>query len=283
MTIQNQMVEALYRHRAKALAVVALASALFVATPALWLMLSSFKTSDSIFRIPPQIIPNPFTFENYTQALQASNFQRYFFNSFFLSTTATTLCVIFSALAAYAFTYLHFRGRGVLLSVIVGSQFFPAAILLIPLYRLWAELRLFDTYYALIATYVATSLSLCTWLLVGFFRTVPPEVTDAATIDGCGKWGLLWRIILPMSRPGILACVAYVFIGIWQEFLLAVTLIASPELRTVTVGLYSFITEYRVLWNMLIAGSVIVAVPTIILFGLLQRYLVEGVAAGALK
>jgi ABC-type glycerol-3-phosphate transport system permease component len=267
----------------KVTAVVALVSALIIATPALWLALSSFKTNENIFRIPPQILPNPFTLDNYIEALAASDFPRFFLNSFFLSSVSTAICVIFSALAAYAFTYMRFWGRGVLLSLIVGTQFFPSAILLLPLYRLWVELGLFNTYAALIATYVATSLSLCIWLLVGFYETVPSEVIDAATIDGCGRFGALRRIILPISRPGILACIAYVYIGLWQEFLLAVTLISSPELRTVTVGLYGFITEHRVAWDLLIAGSVAVSIPTIFIFGLMQRYLVEGVAAGALK
>jgi ABC-type glycerol-3-phosphate transport system permease component len=272
-----------YRHREKILAVTAFASVLVVILPAVWLVLSSLKTNRNLFRIPPQIIPAPFTLRNYQEALAGSNFPRYMLNSLFLGTSSTVICVIFSALAAYAFTYLHFRGRGLMLGIVVGTQFFPAATLLLPLYRLWVELRLFDTYTALIATYVAISLSLCTWLLIGFFETVPSEVIDAATIDGCTRFGTLWRIILPISRPGILACGAYVFIGIWQEFLLAVTFISSPNLRTVTVGLYSFITEHRVQWNLLIAASVAISIPTIILFGLLQRYLVEGIAAGALK
>jgi multiple sugar transport system permease protein len=272
-----------YRHREKILAVVAFASVFVVIMPAIWLVLSSLKTNRNLFRIPPQVVPDPFTLKNYQQALAGSDFPRYMLNSLFLGTSSTVVCVIFSALAAYAFTYLHFHGRGLILSIVVGTQFFPAATLLLPLYRLWVEMRLYNTYTALIATYVAISLSLCTWLLIGFFETVPSEVIDAATIDGCTRFGTLWRIILPISRPGILACGTYVFIGIWQEFLLAVTLISDPKLRTVTVGLYSFITEHRVQWNLLIAASVAISIPTIVLFGFLQRYLVEGIAAGALK
>jgi ABC-type glycerol-3-phosphate transport system permease component len=124
---------------------------------------------------------------------------------------------------------------------------------------------------------------LCTWLLVGFYRAIPDEVLDAATIDGCGKTGLLWRIVLPLALPGILASGAFVFINVWQELLLAVTLISDPELRTVMVGLYRFIGEHSIAWNLLIAASVAVSVPTIIIFGLVQRYIVDGVMSGALK
>jgi multiple sugar transport system permease protein len=283
LSSQRPLSEWAYRHREKLLTVVAFAAVAVVVTPAFWLLLSSFKSNEHIFLIPPQVIPNPFTFDNYTEALAESDFQRYLLNSFVVSAVSTVICLLFSVLAAYALTFLRFYGRNIWLGLIVGTQFFPAAILLLPLYRLWAELRLFDTHYALIITYVATALSLCTWLMIGFYRTVPAEVIDAATIDGCGKFSTLWRIILPLSTSGLLACAAFVYIGVWQEFLLAVTLIANPELKTVTVGLYGFITEHRTAWNLLIAASVAISVPTIIIFGLIQRYLVEGIAAGALK
>ncbi len=275
--------EFVYHHRERILAVVAFASILVIITPAIWLVLTSFKTNQNIFRIPPQIIPNPITIENYTEALQGGSFPRYMRNSVFITVVATMICVTFSALAAYALTYFRFVGRRVWLTIIVGTQFFPAAILLLPLYRMWADFGLFNTYTSLIATYVAVSLSLCTWLLTGFYRAIPSEVLEAAIIDGCTKIGLLWRIVMPLAVPGLLASAAFVFIGVWQEFLLAVTLISDPELRTVMVGLYSFISEHRVEWNLLIAASVAVSVPTVILFGLVQRYIVDGITSGALK
>lgn len=275
--------EWMYRHRDKVLAVMAFVPIFIIITPALWLVLTSLKTSENIFRYPPQVIPDPVTMENYVDALSGSNFSRYLLNSVLITTVSTLICVAFSAMAAYALNFFHFFGRRIWLIVIVGTQFFPAAVLLLPLFRMWANLGLFDTYYSLIATYTATSLSLCTWLLIGFYRAIPNEVLDAATIDGCGKLSMMWRIVLPLSLPGLLASGAFVFIGVWQEFLLAVTLISDPDLRTVMVGLYSFITEHRVAWNLLIAASVAVSVPTIIIFGLVQRYIVDGIMSGALK
>lgn len=275
--------EWIYRNRAKVLAVIAFISIFIVIVPALWLVLTSFKTPDNIFRFPPQVIPNPVTLDNYTQALSGGDFSLYLKNSVFVTSISTLICVLFSALAAYVLTFFRFYGRRLWLAVIVGTQFFPAAILLLPLFRMWANLGLFDTYVSLIATYTATALSLCTWLLIGFYRAIPSEVLDAATIDGCGRMGMLWHIVLPLAVPGLLASGAFVFISVWQEFLLAVTLIGDPELRTVMVGLYSFITENRVAWNLLIAASVAVSVPTIIIFGLVQRYIVDGIMSGALK
>jgi ABC-type glycerol-3-phosphate transport system permease component len=275
--------EWIYRNRDKTLSLVAFVSIFIVITPALWLIITSFKTNENIFRFPPQFIPNPFTLENYTEALSGGDFSRYLLNSVIVTGISTLTCVLFSALAAYALTYFKFVGHRIFLTIIVGTQFFPEAILLLPLFRMWAELGLFNTYISLIATYTAVSLSLCTWLLVGFYRAIPTEVLDAATIDGCGKVGLLWRIVLPLALPGILASGAFVFISVWQELLLAVTLISDPNLRTVMVGLYRFIGEHRIAWNLLIAASVAVSIPTIIIFGLVQRYIVDGVMSGALK
>ncbi len=275
--------EWLYQHRSTLLAILAFGSIFILITPAIWLILTSLKTNRNIFLIPPQVIPAPFTLENYRDALSGGDFPRFLYNSVLTSTVSTTVCVLFSALAAYALTFLRFFGRNIWLAMIVGTQFFPAAILLLPLYRMWADLGLFSTRFSLIASYVAIQLSLCTWLLVGFYRAIPAEILEAAIIDGCTKMGQLWRIVLPLSVPGLLASAAFVFIGVWQEFLLAVTLISNPKLRTVTVGLYSFIGEHRVEWNLLIAASVAISIPTIILFGLVQRYIVDGIMSGALK
>ena len=280
---QRPLQEWLYRNRDLALSVIAFISVFIIIIPALWLIITSFKTNENIFRFPPQLIPNPFTFQNYIDALSGGDFPRYFLNSVLVTGVSTVICVLFSALAAYALNYFRFVGQRVFLTIIVGTQFFPAAILLLPLFRMWAELGLFNTYVSLIATYTAVSLSLCTWLLIGFYRAIPNEVLDAATIDGCGRLGLLWRIVLPLAVPGILASGAFVFINVWQELLLAVTLISDPNLRTVMVGLYRFIGEHSIAWNLLIAASVAVSIPTIIIFGLVQRYIVDGVMSGALK
>ena len=280
---QRPLQERLYKHRSVLLSVLAFVSIFILILPALWLFLTSLKTNENIFQIPPQWFPNPITLDNYRQALQAGDFGRYLANSLLIASVSSVVCVLISALSAYALTFFNFRGRRLWMSLIVGTQFFPTAILLLPLFRMWAQVGLFNTYFSLIATYIATSLSLCIWLLIGFYRAIPVEVLDAATIDGCDRLGLLWRIVLPLSLPGLLAGGAYIFIGVWQEFLLAVTLIGDPELRTIMVGLYTFITQNRVVWNLLIAASVAVSVPTIIIFGLVQRYIVDGLTAGAVK
>lgn len=280
---QHLLQEWLYRNRQRVLTVVAFVSVIIIIMPALWLILTSFKSNENIFIFPPQVIPNPFILQNYVDVLEQGSFPRYLLNSVLVSGVSTVICVVFSVLAAYALTYFKFVGQRVVLAVIVGTQFFPSAILILPLFRMWANLGLFNTYFSLIATYTAASLSLCTWLLVGFYKAIPGEVLDAATIDGCGRVGLLWWVVMPLALPGLLAGSAFVFIGVWQEFLLAVTLISDPKLLTVMVGLFRFIGEHNVAWNLLIAASVVVSIPTVIIFGLVQRYIVDGVMSGALK
>lgn len=280
---QRPLREWLYRNRQGALTVLAFASVLVVISPALWLILTSFKSNENIFIFPPQVIPNPFILQNYVDVLEQGNFPRFLLNSVIISGISTAICVLFSILAAYALTFFKFKGQRIVLGLIVGTQFFPSAILILPLFKMWANLGLFNTYFSLIATYTAASLSLCTWLLVGFYRAIPGEVLDAATIDGCGKVSLLWWVVVPLALPGLLAGSAFVFIGVWQEFLLAVTLISDPKLLTVMVGLYHFIGEHNIAWNLLIAASVVVSIPTVIIFGLVQRYIVDGVMSGALK
>ncbi len=280
---QRPVEEWFYRHRQQALTVLAFISVIIVIMPAIWLILTSFKSNENIFVFPPQVIPNPFILQNYVDVLQQGDFPRYLVNSLVISCVATAICVLFSILAAYALTYFKFVGKRIVLGVIVGTQFFPSAILILPLFKMWANLGLFNTYLSLIATYTAASLSLCTWLLVGFYRAIPGEVLDAATIDGCSRVSLLWWVVVPLALPGLLAGSAFVFIGVWQEFLLAVTLISDPKLLTVMVGLFHFIGEHNIAWNLLIAASVVVSIPTVIIFGLVQRYIVDGVMSGALK
>ena len=265
------------------LATVAFLSVFIVIAPALWLVITSFKTNENIFVYPPQILPAPFTFQNYIDVLNDGRFPRYLLNSIMISFGATFICVVFSALAAYALTFFEFKGRNTALTVIVGTQFFPTAILLLPLFLMCAELGLFDTYFSLVATYTASNMSLCTWLLVGFFRAIPREVIDAARLDGSSRVRTLIFIVVPLSLPGLMAGGAFILIGIWQEFLLAVTLINDPDKLTAMVGLFKFIGENSIAWNLLIAASVIVSIPTIILFGLIQRYIVDGAMAGAVK
>ncbi len=254
-----------------------------VLIPVLWIVLSSVKPYADIFAVPPRFLPSKLTFENFSQSLSAANFQRYFLNSFVYAGGAAVIDIVLGAPAAYALSKFTFAGRRALVLFVLGTQFFPAATLLIPLYKFWSAVHLYNTYLSLILTYAAFTMPVCIWLLIGFFRGISPEIEDAAAIDGCSVLATLFRITLPLTRAGILACAVYVFISVWQDFLLALTLTTTDDMRPLGVGLYAFIGQYVTQWNLLMAASVAVALPVLVLFLAVQRYFIEGIAAGAIK
>lgn len=261
----------------------ALVSTGIILVPLLWILLSSFKPYADIFAVPPRFFPSQLTFENFTQALGAANFQRYFLNSFIYSSGSALIDILLGAPAAYALSKFTFAGRRPLVLFVLGTQFFPAATLLIPLYMFWSNVHLFNTYPSLIVTYAAFTMPVCIWLLVGFFQAISREIEEAAAIDGCTSLGVLFQITLPLARSGIIACAVYVYINVWQDFLLALTLTNSDDMRPLSVGLYSFIGQFVTQWNLLMAASVAVAIPVLILFLAVQRYFIQGIAAGAIK
>jgi len=256
---------------------------LVLAVPFFWMISAAFRPTSDIFAIPPKWLPWPLTIANFRDVLELTNFERAFANSAFITLTATLVTLLLACPAAYAFARYSFRGRRILLLSTLVTQLFPAAMLLIPLYRVWARLGWFDTYQALIVTYVAFNLPLSIWLLTAFFRTVPRDLEDASLVDGASRISTFLRITLPLSRPGLAASAIYVAIGLWQEFLFAVSFTTSPDKRTVSVALYSFVGERGTEWSLILATAVMITIPVLLLFGPVQRQFVQGLSAGAVK
>ncbi len=258
-------------------------SVFVVLLPFLWILLSSVKPYADILAVPPRFFPSHLTLDNYVQALTTGNIPRYFLNSSVYSGGGAAIDILLGAPAAFALSKFSFAGRRFLLVFVLATQFFPAATLLISLYRFWSSVHLFNSYASLILTYAAFTMPVCIWLLRGFFAAVPSEIEDAAAMDGCSPLGVLFRITIPIARSGIIACAVYVFISVWQDFILALTLTSSDDMHPLPVGLYSFIGQFVTQWNLLLAASVIVAIPVLVLFLALQRYFIQGIAAGAVK
>lgn len=263
--------------------VLVVVSAAIALLPLIWILLSSLKPYADIFAVPPRFLPSRLTFTNYTQALGAANFQRYFLNSFIYSSGSAGIDILLGAPAAYALSKFAFSGRRPLVIFVLGTQFFPAATLLIPLYMFWSGIHLFNSYASLIVTYAAFTMPVCIWLLIGFFRAISREIEEAAAIDGCSSLGVLVHVTLPLARSGIIACAVYVYINVWQDFLLGLTLTNTDDMRPLSVGLYSFVGQFVTQWNLLMAASVAVALPVLVLFLAVQRYFIQGIAAGAIK
>jgi multiple sugar transport system permease protein/raffinose/stachyose/melibiose transport system permease protein len=250
--------------------------------PFYWLLVSSLKTQDQLFQIPPLWIPTAPTLDNFVRLFQG-RFPLWFQNSAVVASATTLLGLTLAALAAYSFSRFPFPGNRALSTIFLFIQLFPVAVVVIPLFILWTNLKLTNTYGSLIVTYLVFGLPVSTWLLIGFFNAVPAELEEAAMIDGSSRLGALWRVTLPLALPGLAATAIYIFLLSWNEFFFALTFMNSTDMRTIPVGLSSFFAEHSVDWGLVMAGSVVASLPVIVLFGALSRYFIQGLTSGALK
>jgi multiple sugar transport system permease protein/raffinose/stachyose/melibiose transport system permease protein len=251
--------------------------------PYVWMVSSSFKTAGEIFAIPPRFLPAQPTLDNFARIVGRPDIQRFFLNSILVAAVTVTLNLTLGSAAAFALAMCRFTGRRALTMLTLVTQLFPAVIVVIPLYRLWASLELLNSYQALIFTYVAVTLPLGIWMLSGYMRTIPYEIVEAAIVDGCGRLRLFADIVLPLARPGIAATAVYVTLVSWNEFIYAVTFTSAKEMRTVSAGLYGFLGEFVYDFHLMLAMAVLMAVPVAVVFLFLQRFLVQGLTAGATK
>jgi len=256
---------------------------IFSVLPFLWMFATSFKSGAETYTNPPTWIPKQPTLSNYRYILQRGSFAMYFRNSIIVALATTIITLIVASSAGYAFSRFRFAGWKFILLAFLVTQMFPSVLLIIHLFQVVKTMRLLNTLYALVLSYITFNLPLCVWLLKGFFDQIPRELEEAAMIDGCSRVSALVRVILPVSLPGIIATGIFAFIGAWDELVFAMTFTSSDDARTLAVGLGRFITSYEIQWNHLAAGSVITTVPVIIMFLLVQKLLVKGALAGSVK
>ena len=250
--------------------------------PFVWIIMTSIRPSTEILSDTFKFIPNTITAQNY-QALSHSDFPLYIRNSLTVSIPATALSVLVSLLAAYSFSRRNFRFRYTLLIVIVFSQLFPFIILTTPVYMIFYRLGLVNTREGLVITYTAISIPFSVYMLMGYLNSVPRELDEAAIIDGASTLGVIFRVVTPIAWPGIGATAIFSFMRSWNDYLFALTLNTDNNLRTVPVGLANFFGQYTTDWGLVMTASVLATLPTLVIFFLLQRQLVSGLAAGAVK
>ena len=260
----------------------------FAVLPMVWMFSTSIKSEFAATQQPPQWIPNEPTFEQYMTLLSPSNptgqqFLGYLRNSIWVSTATTVLGILVAVPAAYAFSRFTFPGREPLFFSVLVRNMFPVVVFLIPLFILMKRMGLIDTHLSLILTYLTFGLPLSIWLLKGFYDNIPPELERAARIDGATRFQAFWKIVMPLSMPGIVATAIYAFIQGWNEYVYARTFINSQELMTMPVGLENFFSEYVSNWPGLMAASFIMSVPVVVLFLVLQRHFVRALTEGAVK
>jgi len=256
---------------------------LILAFPIIWMVSVSLKPTVETFSLPPRLIPESLTFDGYVRVLENPQFRRFLLNSYILGLVVTLLSLVIGTLAAFGFSRYRFFGDKVAKLFVITTQMVPTITLLIPFFGVIVWLRLYDSMWGLILTYLTFSLPYAVIMMNGYLDTIPKDFDEAATIDGCGPLGVLFRVLLPVALPGIISTAVYTFLLSWNEFLFALALTRSVEMRTVPVGISMMVGEFGLKWDEMMAFSVIGSLPVLILFMLVQRFVVSGLSAGGIK
>lgn len=250
--------------------------------PIYWMTVTSLKLPRDIYRMP-SLWPRVVTWNNYRILIGDDNFLLNIGNSLLVASVVTVIALVLSSAAAYSVVRFRYRFRGLIGKLILFAYLTPTSLLFIPLSVLMARLQLGDSLYGLILVYLTFALPLSTWLLQGYFRSVPADLEEQGMIDGLSRIGALVRIVLPLSAPGLAAVAIFTFTGAWNELLLALVLITSESQRTAPLALNYLITSDVLPWGPLMAGAVVSSLPLMILYFIAQRFMVQGLAAGSVK
>ena len=251
--------------------------------PVVWMLFSSLKSNTEIFSIPPELFPKEFTLKAYNSIFSSPMKVRFFLNSYLVAMVVTLLTLFVAILAGYSFSRHSFKLKKPLNLFIISTQTVPPISLLIPYFGIVVAFRMYDTYFALIFTYMVFTLPYAILLMTGYFNTLPKELDEAVIIDGGSSFTALWRVLVPVSIPGIVATGVYTFLLSWNEFLFALTLTKSTEMRTVPIGIQLLMGQHSYEWNEMMAMSILGSFPILIMYMVAQRYFLEGMTAGSVK
>lgn len=255
----------------------------FLSLPTLVAISTSFKPYGEIFSRKPAILPRDFTLASYEKLLGIPEFAGYLLNSLVVAGATAAAAVAAGVMAAYALTFLRFRGRLAMSQSLLTIYMFPAITLVFPLFFLATRFDLLDTYTILILTNLSFALPIAVWLLLGFFENIPPELEKAARVDGCSRLQAVVHVILPIMAPAIAAVGAFAFILGWGEYLFAMTLSLTDAHRTASAGMHALMGNYRIDYGLLTAAAALVVAPVVVLFLIFQRYIVEGLTSASVK
>ncbi|MBU4335416.1 MAG: carbohydrate ABC transporter permease [Actinobacteria bacterium] len=256
---------------------------LFAGLPVLWMASNSFKKNTEIFALPPQLVTSGFSFDAYTAILTDPVKVRFFINSYVVALSVTVLTLVVAILAAYAFSRWEFRFKHALNVVIISVQAVPPITLLIPYFGLVVTLKMYNTYQGLILTYMVFTLPYAIIMMTGYFNTLPRELDEAVKVDGAGAFQALWRVLVPIAVPGIVSVGIYTFMIAWNEYLFALTLTKTEDMRTVPIGIQLLMGQHSYEWSEMMAMSILGCIPVLLLFLFFQRYFIGGMTAGAVK
>jgi multiple sugar transport system permease protein len=257
--------------------------AAFAGLPVVWMLSTSFKTNGEVFGIPPRIITENFSFDAYRKILSDGSQMRFFLNSYIVALSVTALTLLVAILAAYGFSRYNFRFKRSINVIIVSVQAVPPITLVIPYFGLVVALGLYNTYPGLILTHMVFTLPYAIIMTTAYFNTLPRELDESVKVDGASGWTALWRILVPISVPGLIAVGIYTFMISWNEYLFALTLTRTNDMRTVPIGIQLLMGQHSYEWNQMMAMSILGSIPVLVLFLFFQRRFIGGLTAGAVK
>ena len=268
----------------KVLVIIALLiGAVYAGSPVLWMIVSSFKPNTEIFAYPPSFISDSFSLGAYKSIFADSSKVRFFINSYLVSSLVTIFTLIVGILAGYSFSRYDFKLKKTLNMIIINVQAVPPITLLIPYFSLIVALKLYNTYFALIFTYMVFTLPYAIIMMTGYFNTLPRELDEAVKVNGGNSFIVLWKVLAPISLPGIVSTGIYTFMQAWNEYLFALTLTKTTEMRTVPIGIQLLMGQHSYEWNEMMAMSILGCLPVLLLFLFFQRFFIAGMTAGSVK
>ena len=257
---------------------------LLIVFPLLWMLLTSFKPEDEVFSVPVKLLPEEWTIEYYRILIEETAFPTYFLNSLVVSTATTLLVVAVATIGAYSIVRFSYRGRAFIASGILLSYLLPSVVLIIPLYMMMVEIGLANSLASLVLAYASFALPFALWLLRSFMAAIPEDLESAAMIDGASRLEAFVDVVLPQALPGIISTMLFTFILAWNEYLFALVLVNADAVRPLTTGVMTMLVSgFNIEWSLLMAASVLMSLPLIVILAFLQSYLVRGFGAGAVK
>jgi multiple sugar transport system permease protein len=256
---------------------------LFAGLPVLWMLATSFKANGEVFQSPPRLITEGFSFDAYREILGNGAQLRFFLNSYLVALAVTALTLLVAILAGYAFSRFTFPLQKTINAVIISVQAVPPITLVIPYFGLIVALGLYDTYAGLILTHMVFTLPYAIIMITAYLNTLPRELDESVKVDGGSGWTALWRILVPVSVPGLIAVGIYTFMISWNEYLFALTLTRTDEMRTVPIGIQLLMGQHSYEWNQMMAMSILGSIPVLLLFLFFQKRFIGGLTAGAVK
>ena len=255
----------------------------FVLFPVFWMLSISFRSNIDVFKYPLQILPNNPTIEAYLKVWKNPKIMTYFVNSYANSIIVTIVSTVFAIFAGYGISRYEFRGKRLFNSFVVGTQTIPGVTLIIPFFILMVTYKLYDTRTGLLLAYISFALPYTIVMMVGYYNSIPKSFDEAARIDGASDFQALWRVIVPIARPGIMSTMLYTFILSWNEYIFASTLVRNDALKTIPIGIALLKGEYSYEWNVLMAMSILGSIPVLIIYLIGQKEFISGLGKGGVK